>query len=119
MLKKSHLGISILVLAVALVASAPALANNARDLRLNHDMVLKGTPLQAGEYSLRWESHSATAVVTLSKKKAVVATVEGQLVDRGKKYERNAVVFDTNPDGMRIIREIRLAGSSQALVFND
>jgi hypothetical protein len=119
MFKNSHLGISILVLAIALVASAPALANNAHDLRLNYDMLLKGTPLGAGEYSIRWEGHSAKATVTLSKKKAVVATVEGQLVDRGKKYERNSILFDTNSDGTRIIREIRVAGSSQALVFND
>jgi hypothetical protein len=119
MFKKSHLGVSILVLAVGLLAGASARANNARDLRLSHDMVLKGTPLEAGEYSLRWEGHSTMATVTLSKKKAVVATVDGQLVDRGKKYERNAVVFDTNGDGTRLIREIRLAGTSQAIVFND
>lgn len=43
--------------------------------------------------------------------------VGGDLVERGKKYDRNAILFDTNADGTNSIREIRPAGSSQAIVF--
>ena len=117
MFRRNSLGVSVLVLALVLTAGAPAFANNTRNLTLRQDMVLLGTSLQAGEYAISWESHSATATVTVSKKKNVLATAEGKIVERGKKYARNAIVFDTNADGTNSIREIRLAGSSQAIVF--
>jgi len=117
MFTRNSLGVSVLVLALVLTAGAPAFANNARNVTLHHDMVLLGTPLQAGEYAISWASHSATATVTVSRKKDVLATAEGKLVERGKKYDRNAILFDTNADGTNTIREIRLGGSSQAIVF--
>jgi hypothetical protein len=117
MFRKNSLGVSVLVLALVLTASVPAFANNTRHVTLHQDMVLLGTPLQAGEYTISWASHSATATVTVSRKKDVLATAEGKLVERGKKYDRNAVLFDTSADGTNAIREIRLGGSSQAIVF--
>jgi hypothetical protein len=119
MFRRNSLGVSVLVLALALIASAPAFASNSRKVTLRHDVVLKGTPLQAGDYTVRWENHSSTATVTVSKEKDVLATVEGQLVERGKRFDRSAIMFDTNADGTRIIREIRLAGTTQALVFSE
>lgn len=115
MFRRNSLGVSVLMLALVLTASVPAFANDTRHVTLHHDMVLLGTSLQAGEYTISWASHSATA--TVSRKKDVLATVEGKLVERGKKPDRNAILFDTNADGTNTIREIRLAGSSQALVF--
>jgi hypothetical protein len=117
MFRKNSLGISVLVLALVLTASVPAFANDTRSVTLHHDMVLLGTRLQAGDYTISWESHSAMATVTVSRKKDVLATAEGKLVERGKKYDRNAILFDTDSDGTNTIREIRLAGSSQAIVF--
>ena len=119
MFTRNSLGVSVLVLALVLTAGAPAFANNARNVTLHHDMVLLGTPLQAGEYAISWASHSATATVTVSRKKDVLATVEGKLVERGKKHDRNAILFDTNADGTRTVREIRLAGTRQVLVFSE
>jgi hypothetical protein len=119
MFRKNSLGVSVLVLALALMASTPASANNSREVTLRQDMVLKGTPLQAGAYTIRWESHSPTATVTVSKNRNVLATAEGQLVERGKKFDRNAILFDTNADGTRIVREIRLAGTRQVIVFSE
>ena len=117
MFRRNSLGVSVLVLALVLTASAPAFANDTRHVTLHHDMVLLGTPLQAGEYTISWASRSATATVTVSRKKDVLTSAEGKLVERGKKYDRNAILFDTKADGTNTIREIRLAGSSQAIVF--
>ncbi len=117
MVRRNYLETSVLVLALILSASAPALASNKRDVTLRYDMVLLGTPLQAGEYTVSWESHTATATVTLSGPKRVRATAEAKLVERGEKYARNTVVFDTKADGTNTLREIRFAGSSQAIVF--
>jgi hypothetical protein len=119
MLRRNSLGVSVFVLALALIASAPAFANNSHKLTLRYDVVLKGTPLQAGDYTVRWENHSSTTTVTVSRKKVVLATVEGQLVERGKRFDRSAIMLDTTADGTRILREIRLAGTTQALVFSE
>ncbi len=119
MFRREHFAISVLVLALVWSAGAPAFASNERNLTVPFDMVLQGTPLQAGKYTIRWQSHSATATVTVSHKKVVLATAQAKLVDRGKKFERNAIVTDTNADGTNTIQEIRLAGSRHAIVFNE
>jgi len=119
MMRRSYLGTSILVLALVLTASIPAFALNSKMLTLRYDMVLKGTHLPAGQYTVRWEGRSSTAAVTVSNEKGILATVEGQLVDRGTKFSRNAVVAHTSADGTRTITEIRFAGSSQVIVFNE
>lgn len=119
MIRRNFWGTSILVLALVLAASTPALASNSNKVTLQHDMVLKGTALKAGDYAIRWESQSERATVTLSKEKEVLVTAEGQLIDRGTKYRRAAVMYAESADGTRTIREIRFAGSSQVIVFNE
>ena len=75
MIRRDYLGTSILVLAFAMTASAAAFANNSHKLTLRHDVMLKATHLEPGEYTIRWDSHSPGATVTIAKKKNVVATV--------------------------------------------
>ena len=117
---KNYLGTSMLVLALALVlaGSASALAGGSHTLKVPHGMTLKGTQLAPGEYSISWVAHSPDATVTLARKKNVVATVEGRVVDGGKKFAEDAVLYDENSDGTRIVREIRLGGSSTTIVFD-
>ena len=117
MVKRNYLEISVLVLALFLSAVAPAFANNKRDVTLDYDVVLRGTTLPAGRYTINWESHNETATVTVSKKKQVLATAEAKVVERGKMYQRNAVVLEKLSDGTLSIREIRPAGLSHAIVF--
>jgi len=116
MIRRNQLGTSVLALALVVIASAPAFAINSRKLALRHDVVLKGTRLDAGDYTVRRENHSARATVSVSKKHNIVATAEAKLVDRGTTYDRNAVVYDTSTDGTRTVREMRFAGSSQVIV---
>ena len=115
---RNYLGASILALALILAGSASAFANDSHKLTLRYSMTLQGTPLAPGEYSISWVTHSPAATVTVASKKNVVATVEGRLVDAGKKFSQDAIVYDSNPDGTRTIREIRLAGSSKTIVFD-
>ena len=119
MTRKSSLTSSVLALALALAASAPAFAKNPQRVTLQYDMVLNGTHLSAGDYMVAWERHTDAATITFTKSKQVVATAQAKLVDRGTKYRRNSVVFNALEDGTRVIQEIRPAGESQAIVFSD
>jgi len=115
---RNYLGATILALALILSGSASALAKDAYRLTLRYDMTLKGTPLAAGSYSISWVTHSPEATVTVAKNKNVVATAQGRLVDAGKRFTQNVVLYDESADGTRTILEIRLAGSTQAIVFD-
>ena len=115
---RNYLGASILALALVMAGSASALAGDSHTLKVPYGMMLKGTQLAPGEYSISWVAHSSEATVTVAKKKKVVATAQGRLVDAGKRFTKNAVLYDENADGSRTILEIRLAGSTQAIVFD-
>jgi hypothetical protein len=116
--KKHYLGASILALALVLTGSVSALAGDAHTIKLPYGMTLKGTPLAAGEYSLSYVTHSPEATVTVTSKKAVLATAEGRVVNAGKKFTQNAVLYDENSDGTRKIMAIHLANSTTSIVFD-
>ena len=48
----------------------------------------------------------------------VVLSTEGRVEERDKSYDRDAVVYNTAPDGTMSLIEIRFADSNKVLVFN-
>ncbi len=111
--------VSILALALVVSAAIPAFAKNERTLVLPENVVVNKTHLDAGQYTLRWESHSPTLTVTVVKGKRILATAAATMVERGKPYPANEVVTDSAPDGTQMLKEIRFAGSSQVIVFSE
>jgi|SRR5579863_495700 len=108
------------VLSILVMTSVIAFGKTSKDSRkltLTSTATISGTQVPAGQYSVRWVSHSPEATVTFEKGHNVVATAEGKWVDRHTPYEQNAVVLETNADGSRSIVELRFAGMSEALVF--
>jgi hypothetical protein len=67
---------------------------------------------------VEWKTHSPEATVQFSQRFTVNLFAEGRVERRAKKYEQNAVVFDTAPDGSLFIIEIRFANSNKVLVFD-
>lgn len=116
---KRTLGITMVALAFMLVVGVGAKAKDSRDVVLFHDASLAGTHLASGRYHVNWETHSPEATVTFQQGKKVLATADGKVADRGKKYGSNEVVYTENPNGSRVIQEIRFAGSSEVIVFNE
>ncbi len=104
------------VLALALSAAAWA-ANGAATVKLFSAAQLHGKSLAAGEYKVKWDSHSPEADVTFLQGKKTVATAHAKLVDREQAYRENAVVTRANPDGSESIVEIRFEGKKSVLVF--
>jgi hypothetical protein len=115
---RKYLGTSILSGALLLAWGIPGFAKNSRTVALTYDVVLSGTTLPAGEYVLQWGAQSPRTTVEFARGHKVVLSTEGRIEDRGKKYPSNMVVYDTASDGTMTINEIRFAGSSEALVFN-
>jgi hypothetical protein len=111
-------GTWVLSLGLLLATSIPALAKNSRTVTLHHDVVLSGTTLSAGQYRIRWETHSPEATVQFVQHHKVVLSTEARVEQRDKSYDRDTVVFNAVPDGSMSLSEIRFAGSRQVLVFN-
>jgi hypothetical protein len=115
---RKFLGTPALSVVLLLASGIPGLAANSRTVTLHHDAVLSGTSLAAGRYSIRWETHSPEATVQFVRQHKVVLTTGGRVEQRDKKYEHDAVVYNTAPDGTMSLDEVRFAGSSKVLVFN-
>ena len=104
------------VLVLALTATAFA-ASGSGTLSLSSAAQLNGKTLAAGEYKVKWESHSPEADVTFLQGKTEVATAHAKLVDRDQASPENAVVTRDNGDGPATIVEIRFRGKKSVLLF--
>jgi hypothetical protein len=116
---RNILGVTIVALAFTVAVSAEAKGKNSANLALFHDASLAGAHLTSGTYHVRWETHAPGVTVTFQQGNKVVATAEGKVVHRGKKYMNNTVIYLENADGSRGIQEIRFGGSSEVIVFKE
>jgi hypothetical protein len=115
---RTYLRASVLSVALLLTAGISAWAASSRSVTLRYNAVLRGTNLSAGQYNIQWETHSPEATVQFVRRHKVVLSTEGRVEARNKSYDHDAVVYNTAPDGSLSLVEIRFAGSSQVLVFN-
>ena len=119
-MNQKGLAVRILLVLFLSMATASAFGKNSRDIKLEHAASLNGTLVAPGEYKLSWDMDNEQGAVTLkSYSGSKVVTVKGKLVDRGLRYNRNSVQCETKPDGTRSLSEIRLSGTSQAIVFDE
>jgi len=115
--KRINWKLMVLGLAILLAVNISALAKNSITIDVTQPMSLNGTQISPGEYRVAWVSNSPEATVTFMRESKTTATANAKLVDRDTKYSTNELVYQNNPDGSRILMEIRLKGTSQALVF--
>ena len=105
-----------LVLVLALSATAFA-ASGSTTIKLFSAAQVNGKSLAAGEYKVKWDSHSPEAEVTFLQDKRAVATAHAKLVDRDQAARENSFITRINSDGSETIVEIRFEGKKSALVF--
>ena len=117
MTKQMKWKISVLTLAILLMASVPAFAKDSVSITVTHLLSLRGSQVAPGDYKVSWVTHSPEATVTFKQSEKIAATADARLVDRDEKYSTTAVVYQTNSDGTRTLLEIRIGGTKQALVF--
>ena len=87
-----------------------------RSFTLSSGVILNRTRM-AGDFVIRWESYVPDAKVKFLQDDLLVTSADAKWVDRGTKNERNAFVYQRNPDGSHTLLEIRFAGMSKVLVF--
>lgn len=114
----------ILAVAFCTVALLSAVNLQAARSKTQHLLVpyagtVAGAQLASGEYHVKCETSGTSAKLTFVLHRKVIATVEGQLVNRNEHYSNNEVVYDTKPNGTRAITEIRFASPNQVVVFKD
>lgn len=112
------LGTSVLSVLLLLTSGIPALAKNSANVTLDHNLVLNGTSVPAGQYTIRWDTKNSGATVEIVRHHKVVVSTEGRIEERSKGYTRDAVVYSAAPDGTMSLMEIRFAYSNKVLVFN-
>lgn len=99
--------------------SLEAARNKAQRIHLFFPSSVAGNQLKSGNYLVKYEADGTNAKVTFLRRGRVIATVEGQVVNRQNNYSRTQVVFQTKPDGTRVITEIRFASPDRAIVFEE
>ena len=114
---KKNSTISILLLGI-MASSTLLFAKESISVRLPAAAALCRVRIAAGQYRMSWESHSSEATVTLARDQEVVAKVEGRLVERTARVNRDAIIYQMEPDGSRSIVEIRLGDGKRALLFS-
>ncbi len=105
------------ILLMVLVAGS-AFAKNNKHVSLNKAVDVNGATLAAGSYNVTWSAPGGDPTVSFMKGKETVASAQAMWVDRGKKYDNDAVIYSTDGGGTQHIVEIRFAGMQQALVFS-
>lgn len=115
---KKILQLTMIALAFTIAVGAQAKAKDSRNVVLRYDATVAGSHLASGSYNVQWQTHSPGATVSFMQGSNVVATAEGKVTDRGRKYSSSEVVYDEAANGARAILEIRFKGSSEVIEFN-
>jgi len=108
-----------LALAAMVIAAATGMAKpkTSGTITLNMAATVAGSQLAAGMYKVEWQTHSPQTTVNFLKDGKVVATAVGMTKDLDKKADNNGVIYD-NIDTAPVVKELRFAGSSQAIDFD-
>jgi hypothetical protein len=106
-------------LVIFLAAGLPAFGRNQHRLSLFSEETHGTTTLAAGDYLVRWETHSPEATVTFIMNRKEVGKLMGKVVERDRKFDQNTVIDDPGPNGTRRLVEIDLGGTNKSIVFSE
>ena len=107
-----------LLLGVALLLATSGFAANKGSMQVSDPVVVNGTQLPAGEYSVKWNGAGPNVEVSIMRGKNVVATVPARVIDLNESPSRDSLVTLVNDDGHKSLNEIRFAGKTRALAIN-
>jgi cell division protein FtsN len=90
-----------------------------RSFRFISALTLEGARLPVGDFTITWESHVTDAKVKFAQGGDVLATADGQWVNRPRRYQNDEYVYVESSNGSRLLREIHFSGLDRTLVFRN
>ncbi|MGD1101762.1 MAG: hypothetical protein ABSA59_06810 [Terriglobia bacterium] len=115
---RTILSVTIVAMAFCVAAGAAAKPKDSRNVVFYYDATVAGSHLASGTYKIQWQTHSPEVTVSFILGSKVVATAKGKVVDHGRKYSSNSVVYNLSADGAHVIQELHFSGSSEVIEFN-
>ena len=82
-------------------------------------LTLEGARLPVGDFTITWESHVTNAKVKFAQGGDVLATADGQWVNRPGRYLHDEYVYVESSNGSRLLCEIHFSGLDRTLVFRN
>jgi hypothetical protein len=113
-MKLSTLGKSSMFALILLMATSLFAANKG-SLEVSDSVLVNGTKLAAGDYSLSWEGNGPNVQLNIMKGRKVVVTTPARVVDRENPQGRDSALLRMNPDGTRSLAEVRFGGKKYTL----
>jgi hypothetical protein len=106
-----------LLLGLTLLLATSLFAANKGSLQVVDPLIVNGTQIAPGDYTVKWEGAGPTVELNILQGKNVIATVPARLVDLNHTPERNSAVTTVNSDGKKSLNEIRFSGRKYALAI--
>ena len=105
------------LLGLTLLLATSLFAANKGSLQVVDPLIVNGTQIAPGDYTVKWEGAGPTVELNILQGKNVIATVPARLVDLNHTPERNSAVTTVNSDGKKSLNEIRFSGRKYALAI--
>jgi len=106
-----------LLLGLTLLLATSLFAANKGSLQVVDPLIVNGTQIAPGDYTVKWEGAGPTVELNILQGKNVIATVPARMVDLNRTPERNSAVTTVNSDGKKSLNEIRFSGRKYALAI--
>ena len=106
-----------LLLGLTLLLATSLFAANKGSLQVVDPLIVNGTQIAPGDYTVKWEGAGPTVELNILQGKNVIATVPARLVDLNHTPERNSAMTTVNSDGKKSLNEIRFSGRKYALAI--
>lgn len=109
--------IAFVLLLVLVVGLATAAFATDRNIKFNNPIVVNGTKVPAGEYTLRYVVKDNTAEVQIMDGKKVVASAKAPVTDSKDKLAYDSIIRATNPDGSETMKAIQIAKDNKVITI--
>lgn len=88
-----------------------------RDFTFRSPMMIDGSQLPIGDFTISWDSYIADAKVKFKQGGYLLAEADGRWITHSRKFDNNEYVYLARPGGAQPLLEVHFAGMDRALVF--
>jgi hypothetical protein len=124
MLNKKYFIVSVAFLVLLAVAPIMAAEKGSAEkgsgrFVVSRTLVAAGTEIKAGEYDVKWMSHSPEATVEFTPVgKPQGVKVQGKIVGVDKKFDFDSIGIAKDPSGRETLKELQFSGKKMKIVFD-